>query len=468
MSLPAAGNGDAGAASGEFVRFYTPAEAQKSILKRVLVQDAPLPPHVQARVDDMFGGPTTALAAVQAILAAVRDGGDAAVADWSQRIDGVDVSGGAEVPAEAIAAAARRIDEGVLAGLRVARDRIVAYHRKQPVTSWFTSDLGGVTGQAVVPIERVGVYVPGGTAPLPSTVLMSALPAVVAGSSQIVIASPPQRATGAIADVTLAACAVINELEGVAARVFSVGGAQAVGALAYGTETIPRMDKIVGPGNIFVTIAKKEVFGIVGIDGVYGPTEAVIVADESADPRLVAADLLAQAEHDFMAVPILITPSRELGELVKAEVERQAEDLSRADVARHALRAQGGIVVAGSTDECLALASEFATEHVSLSIRSPWDAVPKIRNAGGLFLGEGSCEVLGDYVAGPSHVMPTGGSARFSSPLSVLDFIKVISVVGLDPATVREMAPQAECVARAEGLDGHAKAAAMRKDFGRD
>jgi histidinol dehydrogenase len=468
MSLPAAGNGDAGAASGEFVRFYTPAEAQKSILKRVLVQDAPLPPHVQARVDDMFGGPTTALAAVQAILTAVRDGGDAAVADWSQRIDGVDVSGGAEVPAEAIAAAAGRIDDGVLAGLRVARDRIVAYHRKQPVTSWFTSDLGGVTGQAVVPIERVGVYVPGGTAPLPSTVLMSALPAVVAGSSQIVIASPPQRATGAIADVTLAACAVINELEGVAARVFSVGGAQAVGALAYGTETIPRMDKIVGPGNIFVTIAKKEVFGIVGIDGVYGPTEAVVVADDSADPRLVAADLLAQAEHDFMAVPILITPSRELGELVKAEVERQVGDLSRADVARHALRAQGGIVVAGSTDECLALASGFATEHVSLSIRSPWDAVPKIRNAGGLFLGEGSCEVLGDYVAGPSHVMPTGGSARFSSPLSVLDFIKVISVVGLDPATVREMAPHAECVARAEGLDGHAKAAAMRKDFGRD
>jgi histidinol dehydrogenase len=377
-------------------------------------------------------------------------------------------AGGAEVPAAALTAAAARVDADVLAGLRVARDRIVAYHKKQPVTSWFTSDLGGVTGQAVVPIERIGVYVPGGTAPLPSTVLMSVLPAVVAGSSVITIVSPPQRATGAIADVTLAACAVVNELDGVAARVFAVGGAQAVGALAYGTETVPRVDKIVGPGNIFVTIAKKEVFGVVGIDGVYGPTEAVVVADDSADPRLVAADLLAQAEHDFMAVPILITPSRTIADSVKGEVERQVAELPRADVARHALRAQGGIVLAGSTDECLALASEFATEHVSLSIRAPWDAVSKVRNAGGLFLGEGSCEVLGDYVAGPSHVMPTGGSARFSSPLSVLDFIKVISVVALDARTVRAVAPHAERIARAEGLDGHANAAAMRKDFGKE
>lgn len=464
MSPPGEDANGTDATATDFVRMYTAQEAKQTILKRGLVQDAALPAHVQTRVDEMFGGPTTALTAVQNILRSVRDGGDAAVADWTKRIDGVSASG-LEVPAEMLSAAAGRVDEDIVSALRVARDRIVAYHKKQPVTSWFTSDLGGVTGQAVVPIERVGVYVPGGTAPLPSTVLMSALPAVVAGSTTISITSPPQRATGAIADVTLAACAVMNEMPGVNVRVFAVGGAQAIGALAYGTETIQRVDKIVGPGNIFVTIAKKEVFGVVGIDGVYGPTEAVVVADDSADPRLVAGDLLAQAEHDFMAVPILITPSQELAEKVKTEVIEQTGALSRSNVARHALLKQGGIVISDSLDEALELASDFATEHVSLSVRAPWDAVSKVKNAGGLFLGEGSCEVLGDYVAGPSHVMPTGGSARFSSPLSVLDFIKVISVVGLDAATVREVAPHAERIARAEGLDGHANAAAMRKDF---
>jgi histidinol dehydrogenase len=455
----------ANGAAGSCIRIFDPVSARAGILKRGHFEDSALPAHVQTRVDEMFGGPTTALAAVQKILLSVRERGDVAVADWSRRIDGVDLTSGAEVQQTALDTARDRVNPTVIEGLRVSRDRIVAYHRKQPVTSWFTSDLGGITGQAVVPIERVGVYVPGGTAPLPSTVLMSALPAVVAGSSEIVIVSPPRRETGAIADVTLAACAVINELPGVRVRVFSVGGAQAIGALAYGTLTIPRVDKIVGPGNIFVTIAKKEVFGIVGIDGVYGPTEAVVVADDSADPRLVAADLLAQAEHDFMAVPILITASSDLANNVIIEVDTQLSKLSRADVARHALLNQGGIVLASTLDECLELASDFATEHVSLSIKSPWDAVSKIKNAGGIFLGEGSCEVLGDYVAGPSHVMPTGGSARFSSPLSVLDFIKVISVVGLDPETVRSVAPHAERVARAEGLDGHANAAAMRKNF---
>lgn len=450
---------------GAFVRLYTAAEAKATILKRGHVEDAALAPHVQSRVDEMFGGPTTAHDAVKAILKSVRQRGDAAVADWSQRIDGVDVSGGSEVTPAALAAACARVDPAVVDALRAARDRVVVYHEQQPATSWFTSKLGGLAGQAVVPIDRVGVYVPGGTAPLPSTVLMSALPAVVAGSRTITIASPPQRATGAIADVTLAACAVINELPDVAARVFAVGGAQAIGALAYGTESIEAVDKIVGPGNIFVTIAKKEVFGVVGIDGVYGPTEAVVVADDSADPELVAADLLAQAEHDFMAVPILITDSRELADCVKTQLQSQVVALSRGDAARYSMRNQGGLVVADSMEECLQLASDFATEHVSLSVRAPWDAVSKIRNAGGLFLGEGSCEVLGDYIAGPSHVMPTGGSARFSSPLSVLDFIKVISIVGLDADTVRAIAPHAELIARAEGLDGHANAAALRKDF---
>lgn len=445
-------------------RIYTPSEARETILKRTNLSDTTLPKRIQDRVDALFNKPTSALEAVQQILRSVSEAGDQAVSDWTKRIDKVDISSGAEVSVAKIAAARDAIDPVVLTGLRVARDRVVAYHRKQPFTSWFTSDLGGVVGQAVRPIQSVGFYVPGGTAPLPSTVLMSVLPAVVAGCENLVVVSPPQR-DGAIAPVTLAAVAVINELDAVQCRVFTVGGAQAVAALAYGTQTVPRVDKIVGPGNIFVSIAKKEVYGVVGIDGVYGPTEAVVIADESARCDLVAADLLAQAEHDFMAVPILLTNSMQVAKSVQAEVDLQLKELSRAEVARHAMENQGGIVVADSLDECIEMANEFATEHVSLSVHAPWDAVGKMKNAGGLFLGEGSCEVLGDYVAGPSHVMPTGGSARYSSPLSVLDFVKIISVVGLDAATVRDVAPHAEAVARAEGLDGHANAAKLRRDY---
>lgn len=446
-------------------RIYEVTEARDTILKRGLIQDTTVPDHVQRRIDDMFGKPTTPLECVQAILKSVHSDGDKAVVDWTQRIDGADISSGAEVCYEDVQAARENISQDVLRSLRNARDRICAYHRAQPVSSWFTSDLGGIVGQAIRPIERVGFYVPGGTAPLPSTVLMSVLPAVVAGCKQLVVVSPPQRGERSMADVTLAACAVINELDGVRVRVFTVGGAQAVGALAYGTETIPRVDKIVGPGNIFVAMAKREVFGVVGIDGIYGPTEAVVIADDEANPSLVAADLLAQAEHDLMAIPILITNSRAVAENVQKEVETQVSNLPRESVARHALTEQGGLIVAKSMDECIQLANDFATEHVSLSVKKPWEVLGKMNNAGGLFLGEGSCEVLGDYVAGPSHVMPTGGSARYSSPLSVLDFIKIISVVGLDAETVRGISGDAEAIARAEGLDGHGNSAMMRKDF---
>lgn len=440
-------------------------EARKTILKRGLIQDSTVPQHVQQRIDDMFGKPTTPLQCVQEILSSVRERGDEAVVDWTNRIDGTDISGGAEVPFDIIQASRDRVPLPVLQSLRLARDRILKYHRAQPVTSWFTSDLGGLVGQAVRAIERVGFYVPGGSAPLPSTVLMSVLPAVVAGCKELIVVSPPERGTSTIADVTLSACAVINEIPGTRVQVFTVGGAQAIGALAYGTQTIPRVDKIVGPGNIFVAMAKREVFGVVGIDGIYGPTEAVVIADDSADARLVAADLLAQAEHDLMAVPILLTDSMALGERVREEVEKQVEKLDRGKVAQHSMKHQGGIVVADNLDECIDLANEFATEHVSLSVRNAWDVIGKMSNAGGLFVGEGSCEVLGDYVAGPSHVMPTGGSARYSSPLSVLDFVKVMSVVGLDARTVREISGDAERIARAEGLDGHGNAAMLRKEF---
>lgn len=446
-------------------RIYTSSEARSSILKRGLIEDTTVPPHVQARIDEMFGKPTTPVQCVQNILRSVREQGDEAVQHWTKTIDGVDISAGAEVPFDTIQNSLNNISPDVAQALRISRDRVVAFHKKQPVNSWFTNELGGMVGQAIRPIERVGFYVPGGTAPLPSTVLMSVLPAVVAGCEQLIVVSPPDRQSASIASVTLAACAVINEMEGVKVRVFTVGGSQAVGALAYGTATIPQVDKIVGPGNIFVAIAKKEVFGVVGIDGIYGPTEAVVLADQHADPKLVAADLLAQAEHDFMAVPILLTDSKSLAEKVQSEVDVQIEQLDRKEVAKHSMEHQGGLVVAESLDECVDLANAFATEHVSLSVEKPWDLVGKMKNAGGLFLGEGSCEVLGDYIAGPSHVMPTGGSARFSSPLSVLDFVKIVSVVGLDAPAVREIAGHAETVARSEGLDGHANAAKMRKQF---
>ncbi len=450
-------------------RIIDAAEARRTILKRKPMSDASVPPHVQARIDDMFGKPTTPLECVQAILSSVCEKGDAAVCEWTQKIDAADLKNGYEITAAAQDAALQRVNAKLVDSLRIAARRIERFHREQPVTSWFTNKMGGTVGQAVRAIDCVGVYAPGGTAPLPSTVLMSAIPALVAGVKTIVVVSPPLRESSppAVADVTAASVAVLRECakDQCDVRAFAVGGAQAIGVLAYGTESVPRVDKIVGPGNVFVSLAKKEVFGPVGIDGVYGPTEALVIADESADAQLVAADLLAQAEHDFMAVPILVTDSASQAESVQAAVEKQLESLSRANVARAALSNQGGIVVASSMQECVAISNEFAAEHVSLAVKNPWSLLGSIKHAGGVFLGEGSCEVLGDYVAGPSHVMPTGGTARYSSPLSILDFIKIISVVALDEGTVREIAPKAEAIARAEGLDAHANAAALRKEF---
>ncbi|OSX80472.1 hypothetical protein BU14_0052s0086 [Porphyra umbilicalis] len=246
-------------------------------------------------------------------------------------------------------------------------------------------------------------------------------------------------------------------------EVYRVGGAQAVGALAYGTATVAPVVKIVGPGNVFVALAKRSVYGVVGIDGIYGPTEAVVLADDAADAELVAADLLAQAEHDLMAAGILLTPSAALAARVNAAVGRQLRGLPRADVARSSLAANGGLVVTADMDEAVALSNAYAAEHVSLCVADPWGLVGRVTNAGGLFLGEASCEVLGDYVAGPSHVMPTGGSARFAGPLSVSDFVKVTSVVGVGSAEVPALAKVAEVMARAEGLDGHAEAARLRR-----
>ncbi|MCX7939059.1 MAG: histidinol dehydrogenase, partial [Thermoflexales bacterium] len=305
---------------------------------------------------------------------------------------------------------------------------------------------------------RVGVYVPAGSAPLPSSLLMTALVARAAGVPEVVVCSPPQRDTGRPHPLVLVA-ADIAEVD----TVYAVGGAQAIGAMAYGTETVPRVDKICGPGNLFVALAKKQVFGICGIDALSGPTETVIVADESATPAWVAADLLAQAEHSG-GTALLITPSRSLAEAVAAEVELQTRLLpepNRADVL-DSLMHRSGAVITQSLEEAVALADEFAPEHLCLSVRDPWAWVNHIHNAGGVFVGEHSYEVLGDYVAGPSHVMPTGGTARFASPLNVLDFLHVVNVVALDENTAHQLAPVAIRLAEAEGLHAHARAAQLR------
>jgi histidinol dehydrogenase len=341
----------------------------------------------------------------------------------------------------------------------MAADRVLRFHQAQPVTSWMTNKLGGTLGQFIRPIRRVGVYVPAGTAPLPSSVLMSVLPARAAGVKEIALVAPPARGTGKVATVILAAAALCGVDE-----VYAMGGAQAIAALAYGTETIPAVDKIFGPGNLFVTLAKRQVFGVVGIDGLAGPTETMVIADEQAHAEWVAADLLAQAEHDVLAAAILLTPSRELAERVQAAVGKQIEQRGRAEVIAASLANRSGAVVTRDLAEAVALANRYAPEHLCLAVREPWRLAEQVYAAGGIFIGEHSFEVLGDYVAGPSHVMPTGGSARFASPLNVLDFVHIVSLIGLDAATTKAIAPAAAEIALAEGLDAHAFSAQVRVD----
>ncbi|MEJ5225161.1 MAG: histidinol dehydrogenase, partial [Anaerolineales bacterium] len=370
------------------------------------------------------------------------------------------------VPPEALTAALAALDPQTRHALEVAAERIRAFHSRQPLTSWFTNDLGGTLGQFIRPHARVGLYVPGGTAPLPSSVLMSAIPAQVAGVKDIVVVTPPQRPQtagggqwSAVNEVILAACALCGITE-----VYALGGAQAIAALAYGTETVQAVDKIFGPGNLFVTLAKRQVFGAVGIDGLAGPTETVVIADDSAKPAWVAADLLAQAEHDVLASAILLTPTRALAEAVQVEVARQMEILPRADILAQSLPRQSGIVLTRDLDEAAELNNLYAPEHLCLAVRDPWALSEKITNAGGIFMGEHSFEVLGDYIAGPSHVMPTGGSARFASPLNVWDFVHIISLIALNPATTAQIAPLAARIARAESLEAHARSADCRTE----
>lgn len=431
-------------------------EAQATILRRVGWDEQELPAALLDGIERRFGERLTPEQAVARVLRDVRLRGDAALREWSQRIEDV-VLDTLKVSQEEIDAAVVSLEPAMQDALKLAAQRLEAFHRKQPIGSWMDVTPGGTLGQIVRPLQRVGVYVPAGSAPLPSSLLHAAIPALVAGVAEIVVCTPPDRTTGRVAPLTLAAAR--------AARVQSVyclGGAQAIAAMAYGTETIPRVDKIVGPGGLFVTLAKRQVFGQVGIDGLPGPTETVIIADDSADPALAAADLLAQAEHDVLASAILLTPSRRLAELVQVEVAHQLETLSRAEIAAASLAGRGGIVVTRNLAQAKSLANDYAPEHLCLLVSDPWSLVGQVHNAGGIFVGEHSFEVLGDYVAGPSHVMPTEGTARFASPLSVADFVKRISLIALEPAEGRRLSGPAAVLAEGEGLTAHAAAARGR------
>jgi histidinol dehydrogenase len=345
-----------------------------------------------------------------------------------------------------------------MCALQTAAERIRAFHEHGRRKSWLDhTPTGGALGQLIRPLDRVAVYAPGGRAPYPSSVLMAAVPARVAGVREVVLASPPGGPNGEVADVLLAA-ARVAEVD----AVYRVGGAQAIAGLAYGTESLPRVDKIVGPGNLFVVLAKRMVFGQVGIEALPGPTECLVVADDSANPEWVAADLLAQAEHDPLACSLLITPDPELAEAVDRAVAEQIQTLPRRAIVEESLANRGGIVQTVDLEEAIDLANAFAGEHLCLALRDPWTWLGRVRHAGGVFLGELNAEAIGDYTAGPSHIMPTGGTARFSSPVNVDDFLKIISVFGLSADDLRAAGPPAVILARAESLEAHARAVERR------
>lgn len=430
--------------------------ARTTVLRRVPLGDEDVPISVLDRIEATFGERITPQEAVTRILRDLRTHGDAALHSWTEKLDGKSPNS-FRVSSDALQTALNSISREDRAALELSASRIESFYKKQPITSWITQELGGVMGQLIRPIQRVGLYIPGGTAPLPSSVLMSAVPAKVAGVKEIVLAVPPQRGTGEIAPIILAAAALVGVDE-----VYAMGGAQAIAALAYGTESIHAVDKVFGPGNLFVTLAKKQVFGIVGIDGLAGPTETMVIADEFANPKWVASDLLAQAEHDVLASAILLTPSRQLAEAVQAEVGRQIETLPRADIVAQSLKDRGGLVLTKDLDEAVELSNAYGPEHLCLSVKEPWIWSEKVMSAGGIFMGEYSFEVLGDYVAGPSHVMPTNGTARFASPLNVWDFMHIISLIGLNESAGRELSKSAAVIARAEGLEAHARSADHR------
>lgn len=395
---------------------------------------------------------------VNEIIENVRAKRDAAIFDYTKRFDGADIN--AEnilVTEDEIKEAYEKVDEKLLEVIRKALVNIRKYHEKQRQYSWFDSEESGIIlGQKVTALEKVGVYVPGGKAVYPSSVLMNIVPARVAGVKKIVMTTPPGK-DGKVNPATLVAA----KEAGVDA-IYKVGGAQAIAALAFGTESVPKVDKIVGPGNIYVALAKKAVFGFVSIDSIAGPSEIMVLADETANPRFVAADLLSQAEHDEMASAILVTTSRDLAEQVLKEVEGFVAQLSRKEIIQKSLDNYGYILVAESMDEAIATVNEIASEHLELVTKNPFETMTKIRNAGAIFVGEYSSEPLGDYFAGPNHVLPTNGTAKFFSPLSVDDFIKKSSIISYSREALEPIYKDIVQFAECEQLTAHANSIRVR------
>ncbi|MBQ8718045.1 MAG: histidinol dehydrogenase [Clostridia bacterium] len=393
---------------------------------------------------------------VTGIIANVRQNGDAALREYCEKFDKVRLDT-FRVTEDEIAYALTQVEPECLNVLRQAAKNIRAFHQKQVRQGFVMTEVDGVVlGQKVTPIEKVGLYVPGGTAAYPSTVLMDSIPAMIAGCSRIVMVTPPGR-DGRVNPVILAAAHIAGITE-----IYKVGGAQAVAALAYGTESLPKVDKIVGPGNAFVAEAKKQVFGMVSIDMIAGPSEILIVADKTANPRYVAADLLSQAEHDKMASAVLVTDDAALAEAVSLEIEAQLTILPRAEIARTSIENNGKIIVTADLNAAIDVANELAPEHLELSVADPFKWLSAVKHAGSVFMGHNCPESLGDYLAGPNHTLPTSGTARFSSPLSVDDFVKKTQFSYFTRDALRRVADDVHLFATKEGLDAHARAATIR------
>ena len=397
-------------------------------------------------------------AIVADILADVRKNGDKALYAYTQRFDGAKLES-LLVTQEEIQAALDKVEPRFLEILRRAAENIRKFHSQQVRRSFIINDENGIVmGQKIIPIDRAGLYVPGGTAAYPSTVLMDSIPAKIAGCKEVVMVTPPS-ADGTVNPVILAAASIAG-----IDKIYKVGGAQAIAALAYGTESIPKVDKIVGPGNAFVAEAKKQVYGTVSIDMIAGPSEILIVADGKTDPRHAAADLLSQAEHDKLASAVLVTDSMELAKAVQAEIEVQIPQLLRADIARASIDNNGKIIVADTLTQAIDIANEIAPEHLELLLDNPFDYLDSIRHAGSVFMGRNCPEALGDYMAGPNHTLPTSGTAKFSSPLSVDDFVKKTQYTYYTAQALAKVAGDVAYFARQEGLTAHAKSAVIRME----
>ena len=397
-------------------------------------------------------------ASVKEILDKVKEEKDAAVFAYTAKFDGAELTADTiEVTDAEIEEAYAQVDDTLLTVIRKAKDNIESYHAKQRQNSWFDSKPDGtILGQKITPLHRVGVYVPGGKAVYPSSVLMNVMPAKVAGVDEIIMVTPPGK-NGKVSPNTLVAAkeAGVN-------KIYKVGGAQAIAALAYGTESIPKVDKIVGPGNIYVALAKKAVYGHVSIDSSAGPSEILVVADETANPRYVAADLLSQAEHDELASAILVTTSEKLAHEVSDQVDGFLKELSRAEIISKSLDNYGYILLADTMEDVIDVANEIASEHLEIQTKNPFEVMTKIRNAGAIFIGEYASEPLGDYFAGPNHILPTNGTAKFFSPLSVDDFIKKSSIISYSREALQKVHKDIESFAKAEQLTAHANSIHVR------